>query len=129
MSFENLVVEKVVLHEVFKRRHDGALVTPRYAAQLVVLPADAMASFTERVVDAMGDASQSMELEIAEHGPDSAVAIASALVSKPDGAFLAGSTKFADKLANAQRDGSARAWRSPSSPDREAYRVAMNEIW
>jgi hypothetical protein len=72
MSFENLVVEKVVLHEVFKRRHDGALVAPRYARQLVALPPDAMASFTERVIDAVGDASQSMELEIAEHGPDSA---------------------------------------------------------
>ncbi|MET4179480.1 hypothetical protein ABIB94_001572 [Bradyrhizobium sp. JR7.2] len=103
MSFENLVVEKVILHEVFKRRHDGALVTPRHALQLVVLPADAMGSFTERVVDAMGDASQSMELEIAESGPNSAVAQAGSLVGKPDRAFIAGSAKFADKLANAQQ--------------------------
>lgn len=103
MSFENLVVEKVVLHEVFKRRHDGALVAPRHAGQLVILPADAMGSFTERVVDAMGDASQSMELEIAEHGPDSAVAQAATLVGKTDRAFISGSAKFADKLASAQQ--------------------------
>ncbi|HZR89954.1 MAG TPA: nucleoid-associated protein [Bradyrhizobium sp.] len=103
MSFENLVVEKVVLHEVFKRRLDGSLITPRYAGQLVALPADAMGSFTERVVDAMGDASQSMELEIAESGPDSAVGIAVSLVREPDAAFIARSAKFADKLANAQQ--------------------------
>jgi hypothetical protein len=103
MSFENLVVEKVVLHEVFKRRHDGALIAPRYAKQLVALPPDAMASFTERVIDAMGDASQSMELEIAEYGPDSAVGLAAILVGKPDGAFITGSTTLADKLANAQQ--------------------------
>jgi nucleoid-associated protein YejK len=103
MSFENLVVEKVVLHEVFKRRHDGALIAARHAEQLVALPTDAMGSFTERVIDAMGDASQSMELEIAEYGPDSAVALAASLVGTPDGGFIAGSAKFADKLANAQQ--------------------------
>jgi hypothetical protein len=103
VSFENLAVHRVVLHEVFKRRHDGTLVAPRHAGQLLIMPADAMDSFKERVVDAMGDDSQSMELEIAERGPDSSLAIAYSLVDKPDGTFLSDSAKFADKLANAQQ--------------------------
>jgi hypothetical protein len=37
MPFENLVVARVVLHEVFKRRHDGALVPPHYGTQLIAL--------------------------------------------------------------------------------------------
>jgi hypothetical protein len=42
MPFENLVVARVVLHEVFKRRHDGALVPPHYGTQLIALPPEAM---------------------------------------------------------------------------------------
>ena len=81
MAFENLAVRRVTLHEVFKRRHDGALVPPYYADQLIELPGDAMDVFKERVVDAMGTALQSMEMEIAETGVESAVAIASSLLS------------------------------------------------
>lgn len=102
MPFENLVVARVVLHEVFKRRHDGALVAPLYGAQLIALPPEAMEMFKERVVDAMGAVSQSMEMEIAEAGPESAVAIALSLVGTSDATFVADSMKFADKLANAQ---------------------------
>jgi hypothetical protein len=102
MPFENLVVARVVLHEVFKRRHDGALVPPHYGAQLIALSPDALEMFKERVVDAMGAVSQSMEMEIAEAGPESAVALASSLVGTPDATFVAESVKFADKLANAQ---------------------------
>jgi hypothetical protein len=102
MAFENLTVQRVALHEVHRRRHDGALITPRYAAQLVVLPPDAMDVFKERVIDAMGTASQSMTMEIAEAGADSAIAIASSLLGKGDAAFVSDSAKFADKLAAAQ---------------------------
>jgi hypothetical protein len=102
MAFENLTVQQVVLHEVYKRRHDGALIPPRYAAQLIALPADAMDVFKERVVDAMGTASQSMEVEIAESGAESAISLALSLLGKADRAFISESAKFADKLAAAQ---------------------------
>jgi hypothetical protein len=102
MIFENLTVQRVVLHEVYKRRHDGALVTPRYSGQLIDLPADAMDVFKERVIDAMGSSSQSMEMEIAETGAESAVAMALSLLSKADAAFITDTAKFADKLATAQ---------------------------
>ena len=60
MAFENLIVDRVVLHEVFKRRHDGALVAPRHGTHLIELPPEARDMFAERVIDAMGDGSQSM---------------------------------------------------------------------
>ncbi|MFZ5735330.1 MAG: nucleoid-associated protein [Pseudomonadota bacterium] len=103
MLFENLVVARVVLHEVYKRRHDGALVPPQYGTQLIALPPEALDMFKERVVDAMGAVSQSMEMEIAEAGAESAVAIACSLLGIPDGAFVSDSVKFADKLASAQQ--------------------------
>lgn len=103
MSFENLVVDRVVLHEVFKRLHDGALVNPRHGDHLIALSAEAMDTFMSRVVDAMGAVSKSMEMDIAEFGQESAVAIASSLLGIPDDDFIARSTVYADKLAHAQQ--------------------------
>lgn len=102
MLLENLVVERVVLHEVFKRRHDGAMSDPRYGDQLINLPADAMDMFRERVIDALGTSSQSMEMEIADRGVESAVVHAGSLLGMPDDNFISSSGKFADKLAQAQ---------------------------
>lgn len=102
MAFENLVINRVVLHEVHKRRHDGALVQPRYGVSLSKLPAAAMDVFRERVVDALGAASQSMEMELVETGAGSAIAIAESLVGKTDAAFVTDSGQLADKLASAQ---------------------------
>lgn len=103
MAFENLNVQRLILHEVFRRRDDGQLVTPRYGDHLLRLPVAAMDAFRERVVDAMGNSSQSMEMDIAEIANESAVEIASSLFGKTDAAFPAESRRFADKLANSQQ--------------------------
>lgn len=103
MSFDNLVVDRVILHEVFKRRHDGALIAPRHGTQLIELPPHAMDVFKERVVDAMGNQSQCMEMEIAQTGADSAIAVAASLIGKTNGEFVPATAKYADKLADAQQ--------------------------
>ncbi len=107
MAFENLAVQRLILHEVFKRRDDGRLVPPRYGGQLLRLPAAAMDAFRERVVDALGNNSQSMEMDIVEAQAGSAVELSSTLLGQTDHAFVTMSQVFADKLANAQ---SARNW-------------------
>jgi hypothetical protein len=75
MAFENLAVQRLILHEIFQRRDDGNAVAPRYGGQLVQLPANAMDVFKERIVEAMGSDSQSMEMEIAKSDAGSAVEI------------------------------------------------------
>lgn len=103
MSFENLVVTRVVLHEVFKRRHDGGKVDPRHGDHLISLSAEAMNTFIDRIIDAMGAVSKSMEMQISKYTPESAVAIASALVGVPDNEFITRSSVYADMLADAQQ--------------------------
>lgn len=102
MAFENLAIRRVVLHEVYKRRLDGAPVPPRLGTQLIGLDGDGLDVFRERVVDAMGSTSQSMEMDIAEAEPGSALAIASALLGMADADFITESAKFADKLTASQ---------------------------
>lgn len=102
MAFENLAVQRLILHEVYQRRDDGNSVAPRYGGQLVSLPANAMDVFKERIVDALGSNSQSMEMEIAKSDVGSAIEIASSLLGRTDAAYITQSQKFADKLTDVQ---------------------------
>jgi 37-kD nucleoid-associated bacterial protein len=102
MAFENLAVQRLILHEVFQRRDDGNAIAPRYGGQLVQLPANAMDVFKERIIEAMGSDSQSMEMEIAKSDAGSAVEISSSLLSKTDATYITHSQKFADKLTDVQ---------------------------
>lgn len=102
LTFENLTVQRVVLHEVFKRRQDGNINPPRHAARLTALSPDAMDVFVQRVTDAMGADQQSHEMTIADGRADSAAGIALSLLGTTDAQFVIQSARFADKLANAQ---------------------------
>lgn len=103
MAFENLVVDRLMLHEVFRRLHNGDMVQPTLSAQPATLQADAMDAFKERVVDAMGSNSQSMEMDIADSAANSGVDIAASLLAKTaDPAFAAESQRYPTKLAAVQ---------------------------
>ncbi len=102
MNIENLRVRRLVLHEVFRRTDDHKLVPPRYGAQLVQLPPDAMEAFRTRITDTLGSASQSMGMVVRETGPGSAFDIASELVDAADPEFIDKSSGLADLLARAQ---------------------------
>lgn len=103
MAFENLAVNRVILHAVFKRRHDGNIVPPTLSQHLTKLQSDAMDAFRERVVDAMGSNAQSMEMDISDAGPNSGVEIAQSLLSKTkDVDYAPESHRYATKLATVQ---------------------------
>jgi hypothetical protein len=102
MSFENFVVNRVILHEVFRRNDERQVVPPRYGGQLVVLSPDAEDVFRSRVIDAMGSSSQSMEMAISDVADGSGVHIAHSLVGATDGEFTVRSQAFADRLARVQ---------------------------
>lgn len=102
MSFENFVVNRVILHEVFRRNDERQVVPPRYGGQLVTLSPDAEDVFRSRVIDAMGSSSQSMEMAISETAEGSGVHIAHSLVDAADNDFVTLSQAFADRLARVQ---------------------------
>lgn len=103
MFFENLTVNRVIIHEVYQRLDDRRPVDPTYGTQLLNLTADAMDFFRERIINAMGSQSQSMEMDIlAPTDPACALEIASELRSADDRNFIDTSRRFADRLTAAQ---------------------------
>lgn len=103
MPFENLVVSRIVIHEVFKRRPGNQITQPHLATQMATLAAGAMDVFRTRVTDAIGSASQSMAMDILPPTADSAIRAALKLNEETDVAgFVATSTWFPNKLTQVQ---------------------------
>lgn len=102
MLFENLKVNRVVVHEVFQRNEDKSIRPPLLADDLENLSAEALGAFRLRMTDALSGQSQSLEMRIARHGAGSFLELAESLVGSSDADFLAGSKAVANKLAEAQ---------------------------
>lgn len=102
MPFQNLVINQVMIHEVFQRQDDRTVVPPRFSDAAVDLDQDALDAMRDRVITAMGSASRSMEMCISQSGPGSAVAIAKRLVDADGPLFVEESKATAEKLTVAQ---------------------------
>lgn len=104
MSFENLFISRIIIHEVFSRGADKALVQPTYGTQLLVLPQDARDALQARITNALGQSSHGVEMTIRETGAESTWLKANEIIeSQGNGPlFINLSQNVASKLAVAQ---------------------------
>lgn len=103
MHLENLTLQRVIFHEVYKRQDDRRPQQAAYGAQVVVLGREALDELRDRIVTATGSQSQSMDMTIAKFDAGTAVSLASDLASAPDDAsFVQVSMRVADLLTSAQ---------------------------
>lgn len=102
MLFENLRVNRIVVHEIFQRGEDRAIRPPEFADALEELSPEAMGAFRLRMTDALSGQSQSLQMRIANYSADSFLTLAERLIGSSDQDFLAGSRAIARKLAEAQ---------------------------
>lgn len=102
MPFENLNINRIVVHEIYKRTDNREIVPPTYGTGLVTLDQEALDAFCDRINSAMGSAARSMELDIIQADATCSISIAKSLVDADDTLFIEGSRAAADKLASAQ---------------------------
>lgn len=104
MSFENLSIGRIIIHEIFARGVDKALVQPSYGAELLELPQDARDVLQTRITNALGKSSHGVEMEIREVGPGSTWLAAKQSIESQgnDPQFVNLSQNIASKLAVAQ---------------------------
>lgn len=102
MLFENLRVNRIAVHEVFKRNEDRTIHPPVFADALEVLSLEAMTAFRLRMTDALSGQSQSLKMRISKHDAGSFLGLAENLIGSNDDEFLAWSQGLANKLAEAQ---------------------------
>ena len=101
MLFNNLKLDKIVVHEVFQRTVDGPL-KPRLGTTLEVLAKDAVDVFCSRVANALGKGSKCVEMALLEGGDDSACALTTRLLNCEKNEFILQSQQAATLLTKAQ---------------------------
>lgn len=104
MSFENLSIGRIIIHEVFVRGEDRAPIQPAYGTQLLTLPREARDALQDRITNTLGRSSHGVEMTIRDWGAESAWHTAKAIIGSQgdDPQFVNLSQSVASKLAAAQ---------------------------
>ena len=102
MSFENLILDKVVLHRVFKRNDEHQRIAPVYGTSLVPFAPRASQAICTRINTALGTAAKCIELDIIDNTQGSLVELSSRLVNSDRDLFIHHAREAADKLTDAQ---------------------------
>jgi len=102
MEFKNLKINQIIIHEIFKRNIEKEVVEPKFNHTLSILDEDGLEVLTERVVNAIGNKSNSMEMEIKNFGVDSCVYLVNSMLNCNDEDFIKNSQNIAHKLSESQ---------------------------
>ncbi|MBS7132440.1 MAG: nucleoid-associated protein [Clostridium sp.] len=102
MDFSNLQIKRIVIHEIFERDTEKKIQEPRYGESLSILDDMGIETLEERIINAIGSESNSMEMEIRNTDNGSCVDIVDRLITLDDDEFIEESKKVAYRLAEAQ---------------------------
>lgn len=100
--FENLTVERLTLHHVFKRAPGGERVTPIYARSVFRPEGDIKRLIEQRLVKAVANQSKAMTVDIVKTGADTTFQLGRQAAFASEDEFIRLSTRITDALADAQ---------------------------
>lgn len=106
--FEDLRIERVILHPIQTRSQDGAgLSPPRFSEKVLQLPAAGIDALQSRLTDAMKKKAHAVEMSVEADGPDSFFQRAAQILNGQDRRFIETSQWMAAELGKAQMATSA----------------------
>jgi nucleoid-associated protein YejK len=100
--FENLTVDRLTLHHVFKRGSGGERVTPIYAEAVFKPEGEIKRVIEQRLVSAVGNSSRAMTVDIVRCGSGTTFQLSRQATMAEDSEYLAISAQITDALADAQ---------------------------
>ncbi|KEH91695.1 nucleoid-associated protein (plasmid) [Clostridium botulinum C/D str. BKT12695] len=100
--FQNMNINRIILHEVFKRKEDKSIEEPLYNDNITELEDSGKFIFRERVIQAIGNDSHSVEMQIYKSNEGSTFELAKKIINCKDNDFIDYSKKIAYNLAVAQ---------------------------
>ncbi len=101
-EFSNMRLHRIIVHQIFKRDENGNVQEPHYSRELTELDQSGLNALQERIVDAIGDDSHSLEMHINDSETNSTFDICSSLIDMNTDDFINSSVRIPQKLANAQ---------------------------
>lgn len=98
----NMNINRIMLHQVFKRKEDKSIEEPLYNSSITELDETAMFIFRQRILQAIGDDSHSVEMQVYKSNEGSTFDIVKKVINCDKDNFINYSKKFAYNLAVAQ---------------------------
>lgn len=104
MPFQNLTINRIVMHEVFKRNEDRTPRPPKYGEHLIELDVDAKGVLQQRITNALGQSTHGVEMTVTESNDESAWKLGKRIVESQGNnlEFITASQALAAKLTVAQ---------------------------
>lgn len=102
MELLNLQVDRIIIHQIYKRNQEGAEVPPTKSSSFTRFDPAAMVEFKSRIGDALGQGSAAVEMEIASQEADDLAVLIDQMIDQPDKEFKESSFLIARKLTRAQ---------------------------
>lgn len=102
MQLLNLNVDRIIIHQIFKRDQDGNVVNPARSREYTLFEDSAMENFRSRVTDALGEGSKAVAMQIFEQDAGKVPALIDRMIVQDEETFAVSSYDLAKKLADAQ---------------------------
>jgi nucleoid-associated protein YejK len=99
---ENLRIDRIIIHEIFKRTVSDVPSTPSYGTDLLSMSSIAKTALQQRLIEALGNNSHSIEMDIVDKSTNSIPTYLKTICTENDDAFIEKSRYIADKLSEAQ---------------------------
>ncbi len=103
MQLLNLIIDRIIIHQVFKRDQDGTKIPPMQSHEYTRFDKSAMEAFKTRVKDALGDGSKAVQMEIVNQGATDLPSIIDKIIDKDEESFAVSSYDIAIKLTDSQQ--------------------------
>ncbi|MCG6303649.1 nucleoid-associated protein [Vibrio vulnificus] len=102
MQLTNLHIDKIVIHQIFKKDTDGSVKPPKKSSSFIKFDHSAMETFKTRVIDALGSQSKAVDMVIVRQGQGDVSTAIEKLNNATDTDFINISYEIASKLSEAQ---------------------------
>lgn len=102
MKISKLNIDKIIIHQIHQRDEEGIKIEPTRGSSFIKFDDDALQGFKSRVIDALGDGSKAVKMQIKEQGKDYVPYISTTLVDKEGEDYIDATYTIANRLADAQ---------------------------
>lgn len=105
LKIQNLQIEKIIIHEILQKEKDKNIQPPNYAKELSELDKNGKNTLRVRILNAIGEGSNALEMDIINNEEGSCVSIIDKILSSEDDKkFIENSKSVALKLSEAQNN-------------------------
>ncbi|TDP30766.1 nucleoid associated protein NdpA [Idiomarina aquatica] len=103
MQLLNLNIDRIIIHQVYQRDTEGQKKAAMRSHEFTRFSSDAMETFKQRVIEALGEGSRAVQMEIVHQEPANLPQIVDRVIDESDDTFAVSSYDFATLLTDAQQ--------------------------